>query len=103
MSDERSEGEVNHLIAERRAKLERLRSRSNAFPNDFRRDSTAEELHLAWGAHPAEWFDSHPVRATIAGRMMFKRVMGKASFAKIKDRSGLMQVFLQQEALGAAC
>jgi lysyl-tRNA synthetase class 2 len=102
MSDERSEGEVNHLIAERRAKLERLRSRGNAFPNDFRRDSTAEELHLAWGARPAEWFDSHPVRVTIAGRMMFKRVMGKASFAKIKDRSGLMQVFLQQEALGAA-
>jgi lysyl-tRNA synthetase class 2 len=100
MSDERPEVEVNHLIAERRAKLERLRSRGNAFPNDFRRDSTAEELHLAWGGHPAEWFDSHAVRVTIAGRMMAKRVMGKASFAKLKDRSGLMQVFLQQEVLG---
>jgi lysyl-tRNA synthetase class 2 len=101
MSDERPEVEVNHLIAERRAKLERLRSAGHAFPNDFRRDSTAEELHLAWGGHPAEWFDSHPVRVTVAGRMMFKRVMGKASFAKLKDRSGLMQLFLQQEALGA--
>ncbi len=100
MSDEKPEAEVNHLIAERRAKLERLRERGGAFPNDFRRDATAEQLHLAWGHHPPEWFDGHPVRVTIAGRMMFKRVMGKASFAKLKDRSGLMQLFLQQEALG---
>jgi lysyl-tRNA synthetase class 2 len=102
MSEEKPDAEVNHLIAERRAKLERLRERGGAFPNDFRRDSTAEQLHLAWGSHPPEWFDAHPVRVSIAGRMMFKRVMGKASFAKLKDRSGLMQVFLQQEALGAA-
>jgi lysyl-tRNA synthetase, class II len=88
MSDEKPEAEVNHLIAERRAKLERLREHGGAFPNDFRRDATAEQLHLAWGHHPPEWFDGHPVRVTIAGRMMFKRVMGKASFAKLKDRSG---------------
>jgi len=100
MSDEKPEVEVNHLIAERRAKLDRLRERGCAFPNDFRRDATAEQLHLAWGVHPPEWFENHPVRVTIAGRMMFKRVMGKASFAKLKDRSGLMQLFLQQEALG---
>jgi len=101
MSEEKPDAEINHLIAERRAKLERLRERGGAFPNDFRRDSTAEQLHLAWGSHPPEWFDAHPVRVSIAGRMMFKRVMGKASFAKLKDRSGLMQVFLQQDALGA--
>jgi lysyl-tRNA synthetase, class II len=101
MTEERSEVEVNHLIAERRAKLERLRETGNAFPNDFRRDSTSEELHVGYDAHPPEWFDAHPTVVTIAGRMMFKRVMGKASFAKLKDRAGLMQVFLQQEALGA--
>jgi len=101
MSDEKPDTEVNHLVAERRAKLERMRGHGGAFPNDFRRDSTAEQLHLAYGGHPPEWFDAHPVRVTIAGRMMFKRVMGKASFAKLKDRSGLMQVFLQQDALGA--
>ena len=100
MADERTDLEVNHLIAERRAKLERLRERGNAFPNDFRRDAAAEELHLAYGEHVPEWFDAHPVRATVAGRMMFKRVMGKASFAKLKDRSGLIQVFLQKDALG---
>jgi lysyl-tRNA synthetase, class II len=101
MSDERSDVEVNHLIAERRAKLERLRERGNPFPNDFRRDSTSEELHVGYDAHPPEWFEANPTVVTIAGRMMFKRVMGKASFAKLKDRTGLMQVFLQQEALGA--
>jgi lysyl-tRNA synthetase, class II len=102
MTDERSEVEVNHLIAERRAKLERLRERGNAFPNDFRRDSTAEELHVGYDAHPPEWFEANSTLVTIAGRMMFKRVMGKASFAKLKDRTGLMQVFLQLESLGAA-
>jgi len=95
-----TEADENHLIAERRGKLERLRGRGIAFPNDFRRDSTAEELHVGYGGHAPEWFDAHPTRVTIAGRMMFKRVMGKASFAKLKDRSGLIQVFLQSEALG---
>jgi lysyl-tRNA synthetase class 2 len=97
-----SEADVNHLIAERRAKLERLRASGAAFPNDFRRDSTAEELHVGYDAHPPEWFEAHPTCVTIAGRMMFKRVMGKASFAKLKDRTGLMQIFLQSEALGAS-
>jgi lysyl-tRNA synthetase class 2 len=92
----------NHLIAERRAKLERARGMGGAFPNDFRRDSVAGDLHLAYGAHAPEWFEAHPVRVTIAGRMMAKRVMGKASFAKLKDRSGDIQVFLQSTALGAA-
>jgi len=102
MTDERAEVEVNHLIAERRAKLARLREQGNAFPNDFRRDATAEELHVGYDAHPPEWFEANPTVVTIAGRMMFKRVMGKASFAKLKDRTGLMQVFLQRDALGEA-
>src|SRR5262245_56096292 len=92
----------NHLIAERRAKLARLRERGGAFPNDFRRDATAEELHLGYGDRSAEWLEAHPTRVAVAGRMMFKRVMGKASFAKLKDRSGLMQIFLQSDALGEA-
>ncbi len=100
MTEERTEVEVNHLVAERRAKLARLREQGNAFPNDFRRDSTSEELHVGYDAHPPEWFEANPTVVTIAGRMMFKRVMGKASFAKLKDRTGLMQVFLQRDSLG---
>jgi lysyl-tRNA synthetase class 2 len=90
----------NHLIAERRAKLERLRERGQAYPNDFRRDAAAEDLHTAYGTHAAEWFDAHPIRVTVAGRMMAKRIMGKASFARLTDRSGSIQLFLQQAALG---
>jgi lysyl-tRNA synthetase class 2 len=100
MNEEGTEPEVNHLIGERRAKLGRLREHGQAFPNDFRRDSTADQLHVAYDCHPPEWFEAHPTRVKIAGRMMFKRVMGKASFAKLQDRSGLMQVFLQQGPLG---
>jgi lysyl-tRNA synthetase class 2 len=101
MTDPTPDTADNHLIAERRAKLERLRERGPAYPNDFRRDATAEELHLAYGDRTAEWLDAHPTRVTVAGRMMFKRVMGKASFAKLGDRSGLIQLFLQQDALGS--
>ena len=92
----------NLLIAERRAKLAQLRAAGNPFPNDFRRDALARDLHDAWGERDTQWFEAHPVRVRIAGRMMFKRVMGKASFAKLQDSSGQMQVYLQQNVLGEA-
>ncbi|MEX1993347.1 MAG: lysine--tRNA ligase [Steroidobacteraceae bacterium] len=92
----------NALIAERRAKLARLREAGIAFPNDFRRDALAADLHTTWGERTDEWFAAHPVRVRVAGRMMFKRVMGKASFAKLQDSSGQIQVYLQAEALGGA-
>jgi lysyl-tRNA synthetase class 2 len=92
----------NKLIVERRAKLGELRSQGVAFPNDFRRDVLAAQLQDAFGEHPAEWFDANPTHVKVGGRMMFKRVMGKASFVKIADRTGQIQLFLQQEALGAA-
>ncbi|MFI4879393.1 MAG: lysine--tRNA ligase [Steroidobacterales bacterium] len=91
----------NKLIAERRAKLGELRAQGVAFPNDFRRDALAAQLHDAFGARPAEWFEANPTQVKVGGRIMFKRVMGKASFAKIADRTGQIQLFLQQEALGA--
>src|ERR1700744_665338 len=90
----------NHLIAERRAKLARLRERGVAFPNDFRRDALAADLFNAYGEKSTETLDATPVRVAVAGRMRAKRVMGKASFAKLEDSSGEIQVFLQQAALG---
>ena len=95
-------GDENKLIAERRTKLAQLRAQGVAFPNDFRRDALAGQLHDSFGERPAEWLDANPTRVTVGGRMMFKRVMGKASFAKIADRTGQIQLYLQQEALGAA-
>ncbi|HEV7612748.1 MAG TPA: lysine--tRNA ligase [Steroidobacteraceae bacterium] len=95
-----SENDENHLIAERRAKLAKLRERGNAFPNDFRRDARAADILMAYGAKSAEALDTAAVRVKVAGRMRAKRVMGKASFAKLEDSSGAIQVFLQQQALG---
>jgi lysyl-tRNA synthetase class 2 len=92
----------NKLIAERRAKLRELRKAGGAFPNDFRRDLLAAQLHDAFGARPDEWLSANPTRIRVGGRLMFKRVMGKASFAKIADRTGQIQLYLQSEALGAA-
>jgi lysyl-tRNA synthetase class 2 len=93
-------GDENKLIAERRAKLGELRQAGVAFPNDFRRDALAGELHSAYGERSGEWLEANPVHVTVGGRLMFKRLMGKASFAKIADRTGQIQLYLQQEALG---
>jgi lysyl-tRNA synthetase class 2 len=95
-----SDDDENHLIAERRAKLARLRERGIAFPNDFRRDALAADIINAYGGKSAEALDAAAVRVKVAGRMRAKRVMGKASFAKLEDSSGALQVFLQQQALG---
>jgi len=104
MTDDRpaTATDENQLIAERRAKLAELRDEGNAFPNDFRRDALAADLHETFGAHSNESLEAHPVRVRVAGRMMFKRVMGKASFAKLQDATGQIQVYLQVNALGDA-
>ena len=89
----------NKLIAQRREKLSALREAGNAFPNDFRRDSMAEGLHLQFDDKSAEELEAMQVRVSVAGRMMAKRVMGKASFTKLQDMSGQIQLFLQRDNL----
>jgi lysyl-tRNA synthetase class 2 len=73
-----------------------------AFPNDFRRDALAGDLHAAFGGRDDDWLLNNPTAVKVGGRMMFKRVMGKASFAKLADRTGQIQLFLQAETLGSA-
>jgi lysyl-tRNA synthetase class 2 len=94
-------GDENHLIAERRAKLARIRERGNPFPNDFRRNALAADLLCAYGEKSAEALEGDPIRVSVAGRLRAKRVMGKASFVRLEDSSGAIQLFLQQQALGA--
>ena len=89
----------NTQIAQRRAKLALLRAQGNPFPNNFRRDSLAAELHEKYGALDNTVLESDPVRVKVAGRMMAKRVMGKASFAQIQDMSGRIQLFVQRDAI----
>ena len=100
-------GDENKLIAERRAKLAQLRESARqagapVFPNDFRRNALAAQLHDAFGERNGEWLEANSTHVSVGGRILFKRVMGKASFVKIADRTGQIQLFLQQEALGAA-
>ncbi|MSQ91984.1 MAG: hypothetical protein EXR87_03485 [Gammaproteobacteria bacterium] len=100
--EEKPAADENALIAERRAKLARLREAGGAFPNDFRRDALAHDLHATYGDRSDEWLVANPVRVRVAGRMMFKRLMGKASFAKLQDGGGQIQLYLQAEVLGAS-
>jgi len=87
------------LIAQRRAKLQAIRAEGVAFPNDFRRDSQANELHAAYGTCSNEELEAHPLHVKVAGRLMSKRIMGKASFAHLQDMSGRIQIFVQRDAL----
>jgi lysyl-tRNA synthetase, class II len=97
-----SDDDDNHLIAERRVKLGKLRDRGIAYPNQFRRNALAADLWTAYESKSAEFFETEALRVSVAGRMRAKRVMGKASFAKLEDVSGAIQIFLQREALGEA-
>jgi lysyl-tRNA synthetase class 2 len=91
----------NQIIAERRAKLARLRQRGPAFPNDFARTHHAGDLQAAYGSREREALAAANVEVAIAGRMMLKRVMGKASFATVQDGSGRIQLYLTPEDVGA--
>ena len=93
----------NSLIAERRAKLTALRGQGIAYPNDFRREDFAGKLQAEYA--DAEVWTGEALEATgrtvkMAGRLMAKRIMGKASFAQIQDESGRIQLFLQATVLG---
>ena len=94
-----SDDDDNHLIAERRAKLAKLRERSQAYPNGFRRNALAADLAQAYGRKSPEALAAEAVRVSVAGRLRRKNVMGKGSFAKIEDGSGGIQVRLERDTL----
>lgn len=87
------------LISERRGKLNQLREEGQAYPNDFRRSALAAQLLATYNNLSAEQLEEAGVEVSVAGRMMAKRVMGKASFAKLADHSGQIQIFIQRDAL----
>ncbi|MFO7604578.1 MAG: amino acid--tRNA ligase-related protein, partial [Gammaproteobacteria bacterium] len=89
----------NKLIAERRDKLNKIREQGIAFPNDFRRNVMAGELHAEYGDKSKEELEALGVRVSVAGRMMLKRVMGKASFATVQDMSGRIQFYVVRDDL----
>ncbi|HMV01080.1 MAG TPA: OB-fold nucleic acid binding domain-containing protein, partial [Rhodocyclaceae bacterium] len=90
----------NQLIAERRAKLAEWRKTGEAFPNDFQRENMAARLVEAYGDKTTEELEGLPVEVKVGGRMMLKRVMGKASFATLQDVSGRIQIYVARDKVG---
>ena len=104
----------NKLITERREKLSGLRAQAKAtgqavFPNDFKPSHQASPLQQQYGEMSSEQLEALAVSVSVAGRMMLKRVMGKASFATLQDGSfgapgssdhGRIQLFVSRDALG---
>jgi lysyl-tRNA synthetase class 2 len=90
----------NQLIAERRAKLAAWRASGKAFPNDFQRENTAAKVLEGYADKSAEELAALTLEVKMAGRMMLKRVMGKASFATIQDLSGRLQIYITRDRIG---
>src|SRR6478672_4285657 len=90
----------SRVIAERRAKLAALRAGGNAYPNDFRRDALARALHDAHDGTDNAALEAAAVRVAVAGRMLLKRVMGKACFATLQDMSGRIQLYVTLDGVG---
>jgi lysyl-tRNA synthetase class 2 len=92
--------EDNKLVEERREKLKALRAQGNAYPNDFRKKDVASALHASHGDKSKEDLEKARAPAAVAGRMVLKRVMGKASFATLQDGSGRIQAYITSDLPG---
>ncbi len=92
--------EENRIIAERRAKLAEWRATGCAYPNDFRRENLAGRLDELYGAKEKEDLDGLAISVKLAGRVMLKRVMGKASFVTVQDLSGRIQLYVTRDGVG---
>ncbi len=88
---------TNDLIEMRRAKLAAWREQTTAFPTDFRRDAFAQDLLDQYAGKTEADFEANPVPVKVAGRVMLRRLMGKASFTHIQDMSGRIQLYVRQE------
>ena len=92
--------DTNQIIEERRQKLKALRMKGDAFPNDFTREHLAGDIQERFGEAAKEELEGSDEVFTVAGRIMLKRVMGKASFATVQDMSGKIQLYLNNEGVG---
>jgi lysyl-tRNA synthetase class 2 len=94
-----NEQDENKLIAERRSKLASLREEGNPFVNDFKPKDLAQNLHEEFDEVSNEALEEGNNGVSVAGRIMLKRVMGKASFVQLQDSSGQIQLFITRDEL----
>ena len=94
-----NEQDENKLIAERRSKLASLREEGNPFVNDFKPKDLAQNLHEEFDEVSNEALEEGNNGVSVAGRIMLKRIMGKASFVQLQDSSGQIQLFITRDEL----
>ena len=102
MSEQQAQGadavvDLNNELKTRREKLAALREQGVPFPNDFRRDHTSDQLHADFDAKENEELEALNVEVSVAGRMMTRRIMGKASFVELQDSKGRIQVYISRD------
>ncbi|ATM87222.1 lysine--tRNA ligase [Yersinia massiliensis] len=91
--------ELNSELQARREKLAALREKGIAFPNDFRREHLSDQLHAEYGSKENEELEALNIEVTVAGRMMTRRIMGKASFVTLQDVGGRIQLYVSRDDL----
>ncbi|HHH0004674.1 TPA: lysine--tRNA ligase [Yersinia enterocolitica] len=91
--------ELNSELQARREKLAALREKGIAFPNDFRREHLSDQLHAEYGEKTNEELEALGIEVTVAGRMMTRRIMGKASFVTLQDVGGRIQLYVSRDDL----
>ncbi len=104
MSEQQAQGadaaiDLNNELKTRREKLAALREQGVAFPNDFRRDHTSDQLHADFDGKENEELEALNVEVAVAGRMMTRRIMGKASFVTLQDVGGRIQLYVARDDL----
>lgn len=104
MSEQETRGaneaiDFNDELRNRREKLAALRQQGVAFPNDFRRDHTSDQLHEEFDAKNNQELESLNIEVSVAGRMMTRRIMGKASFVTLQDVGGRIQLYVARDSL----
>ncbi len=93
--------DINEQIAQRRNKLQQWRLTGKAFPNDFHKDAFAEDLLAQFADKTEDELENAPHSVKVAGRIMTRRIMGKASFVHLQDMTGHIQLYVKQDALTA--
>ncbi|TDR82682.1 lysine--tRNA ligase [Paludibacterium purpuratum] len=91
----------NQIMAERRLKLKAIREKGVAYPNDYKRNAFAKDLQDKYAGKPGDALEAEKIEVAVAGRMMLKRVMGKASFATLQDFTGAIQIFVASDDIPA--
>lgn len=99
MSDQENEVSTNELIELRLNKLKKWREAGKAYPTHFRRDAFAADLFAKYQDKTEEEFEAQPITVSVAGRMMTRRLMGKASFVHLQDMSGRIQLYIKQDTI----